>query len=287
MIRENPPKAMAFSIGKFCAFLCDDPPSVNLPESGSERQIVAAIRKDTAWSVGRDYRLAICFEQIQNHSHDENWIHEFKRGFLHRDEISESWTLSCSQSEFYTSLQPYTRAVTTDQITQALAGGLSVKECTSRLHDAESVLYEAHNPTAWQRGWSEAVDAIRWLDSDENQNRGDDQTFYGDLRQFADEQYNEIRQGCYSSSLVTGEPVIDVPVYRTACGRCDCLDAGMWFDDGLSNTEIAGILRSTNDIKELKTIAAQHKAVEAYQCLYSTWTPFGIITEEQLRSLGR
>jgi hypothetical protein len=186
-------------------------------------------------------------------------------------------------------LGPYlgNRAVNDDQLQQALDSGLTVRESHDRLEDAECLLMTAYDLEAWKRGWFEAVDVIRWLDSDENRRDEDTELFYGDLREFADDIYQQLRRGCYSSSLTTGAPVLDVPLYSTACGRCDCLNAGKLFDDGLSNTEIAGILRSTNDIKELKTIAAQHKAVEAYQCRYSTWTPFGIITEEQLRSLGR
>jgi hypothetical protein len=162
-------------------------------------------------------------------------------------------------------LGPYlgNRAVNDDQLQQALDSGLTVRESHDRLEDAECLLMTAYDLAAWDRGWFEAIDVIRWLDSDENRRDEDTELFYGDLREFADDIYQELRRGCYSSSLTTGAPVLDVPLYSTACGRCSCLDAGMIFPDQTDNSELADILGSTTDLKELQQIAAQQRE-EAY-----------------------
>jgi len=61
----------------------------------------------------------------------------------------------------------------------------------------------------------------------------------------------------------------------------------MWFmaDENNDYVEIASILRSTNDRKELREIAARQQAVDAAQTLRPIWTPFGYIRHDQLRSI--
>ncbi len=181
-------------------------------------------------------------------------------------------------------LGPYVgnRAVTDDQLQQAFTSGLTVTECHSRLLDAECTLTTAYDHQAWQQGWSEAVEAIRGLDSDENRRDEDTELFYCDLREFAYDIYQELRRGCYSSSITTGAPVLDVPLYSTACGRCSCLDAGIIFPDETDNSELAEILGSTTDLKELREIAAQQKAVITAQMLNPIWTPYGYIRHDQI-----
>ena len=158
-------------------------------------------------------------------------------------------------ADYYVWLMPYNRVVSDDQFTQALASGLSVHECHDRLLDAECLLFESHNHAAWERGWFDAVDAITWLTSPANS----EELGIADLLEMADDRRQELRRGCYASSLTTGTPEVDVVIYSDTIGKCDCCKAGMLFvrDEGNDWPEIAGILRSKTDRKELREIAAQ------------------------------
>jgi len=152
-------------------------------------------------------------------------------------------------------LGPYlgTRAVTQEQVTQALASGLSVDECHDRLLDAECLLMTSHNAAAWQRGWTEAVEAITWLSTPENS----DEIGLADLLEFAEDRHQELRRECYDTALTTGTPALDEITYSNTIGRVECCTAGMWFvvDEGNDWCEIASVLKSTTDLKELKSKA--------------------------------
>lgn len=166
-------------------------------------------------------------------------------------------------ADYYVWLGPYlrTRAVSDDQFTLALASGLTIDECHDRLLDAECLLSETYDDVSWAQGWQDAVIAIEWLDSDENRRDEDTELFYGDLRELADDRRQELRRGCYSASLITGTPELDEIVYSNTLGRCNCLSAGMWFvrDEHNDYCEIASVLRSTTDTKELRELAARQR----------------------------
>jgi hypothetical protein len=186
-------------------------------------------------------------------------------------------------------LGPYlgTRAVDDDQIQQALVSGLSVRECRDRLLDAEIMLHEAHDARAWERGWLDAVDKIAWLDSDENRRDEDTELFYGDLLELAEDSHKDLRRGCYASALASGSPALDVVAFLNTLGRVDCLAAGMLFarNEGNDYSEIASVLRSTFDMKELRELAARQQAIEISQMLYPIWTPYGYVRHDQIGSI--
>jgi hypothetical protein len=186
-------------------------------------------------------------------------------------------------ADYYVWLMPYNRVVSDEQFTQALAGGLSVHECHDRLLDAECRLFETHNHAAWERGWIDAVDKIAWLTSPANA----EELGIADLLELADDRRQELRRGCYSASLITGVPELDEIVYSNTLGRCDCCEAGMMFVADQHNDwdEIASVLKSTTDRKELRELAARQEAIETNQILRSIWTPFGYVRPDQMRSI--
>ena len=154
-------------------------------------------------------------------------------------------------------LGPYlgTRAVDDDQIQQALVSGLSVRECHDRLLSAECRLFELFDHAAWAQGWQTACSDIEWLATPANT----EDIGIADLLEMAEDRRQELRCGCYASYLTTGTPEVDVVIYSETIGKCDCCKAGMLFvrDEGNDWPEIAGILRSKTDRKELREIAAQ------------------------------
>lgn len=164
-------------------------------------------------------------------------------------------------ADYYTWLMPYNRVITDSQISLALASGLTVKDCHSRLLDAECTLLTTYDHPSWQQGWQDAVTAVRWLDSHENQAQGDDQLFYGDLRGLAEELERGLRHECYAAALTTGEPSLDTVTYSNTLGRCDCLTAGLMFvaDEDNDYSEVASILAGTTDLRELRRLAAEHR----------------------------
>ena len=186
-------------------------------------------------------------------------------------------------------LGPYlgTRAVTDEQLTLALASGLTIDECHDRLLDAECLLFETYDDVSWAQGWQDAVIAIEWLDSDENRRDEETELFYGDLRELADDRRQELRRGCYSASLTTGVPELDEIVYSNTLGRCNGLSAGMWFVRDESNdwAEIASVLRSTTDRQELRELAARQQAIETSQVRHPIWTPYGYVRHDQIGSI--
>ena len=183
-------------------------------------------------------------------------------------------------------LGPYlgTRAVDDEQLTLALASGLTIDECHDRLLDAECLLFETSDDVSWAQGWQDAVIAIEWLDSDGNRRDEETELFYGDLRELADDRRQELRRGCYSASLITGVPELDEIVYSNTLGRCDCLTAGMLFlqDEHNDYSEIASVLRSTTDRQELRELAARQQAIETSHVLHPIWTPYGYVRHDQI-----
>ena len=183
-------------------------------------------------------------------------------------------------------LGPYlgTRAVDDEQLTLALASGLTIDECHDRLLDAECLLFETYDDVSWAQGWQDAVIAIEWLDSDGNRRDEETELFYGDLRELADDRRQELRRGCYSASLITGVPELDEIVYSNTLGRCDCLTAGMLFlqDEHNDYSEIASVLRSTTDRQELRELAARQQAIETSHVLHPIWTPYGYVRHDQI-----
>jgi hypothetical protein len=158
---------------------------------------------------------------------------------------------------YYTWLMPYSRVVTDDQITQALASGLSVRECHDRLLDAEVLLFETYDHSAMEQGWKAACDAIAGLSTSANV----DKMGLVGLQELADEKRRVLLRGCYASSLTTGTPELDVVIYSDTIGQGDCCKAGMLFvvNEGNDWAEIANVLRSTTDLKELREQAAKQR----------------------------
>ncbi len=182
-------------------------------------------------------------------------------------------------------LGPYlgTRAVDDDQIQQALASGLSVHECHDRLLNAECLLFESFDYAAWAQGWQTARSAIEWLATPANS----EELGIADLLEMADDRRQELRRGCYASSLTTGTPEVDVVIYSETIGKCDCCKAGMLFvvDEHNNWAKIASMLKSTIDRKELRELEARQEAIKTNQMLQSIWTPFGYIRPDQMRGI--
>ena len=160
-------------------------------------------------------------------------------------------------------LGPYigTRAITTEQATQTIASGVSLETCHDRLLDAECLLMTTHDPKAWQRGWLDGVNAITWLATPENS----DELGIADLLEIAEDRHQELRRECYATALTTGTPALDEITYSNTIGRVECCTAGMLFvvDEGNDWREIASVLKSTTDLKELKS-KADKKREEDY-----------------------
>ena len=156
-------------------------------------------------------------------------------------------------------LGPYlgTRAVDDDQIQQALVSGLSVHECHDRLLDAECLLFESFDHAAWAQGWQTACSAIAWLTGPANS----EELGIADLLEMAEDKRQELRRGCYATSLTTGLPELDEIVYSNTLGRCDCCEAGMMFVADQHNdwAQIASVLKSTTDTKELRELATRQR----------------------------
>jgi hypothetical protein len=192
-------------------------------------------------------------------------------------------------ADYYVWLGPYLRTgdVTDEQLTLALASGLSVRECHHRLLDAECLLFEAYDYVSCAQGWQDAVIAIEWLDSDENRRDEETELFYGHLRELADDRRQGLRQACFATALITGTPEVDAIAYSNTLGRVDCLAAGMLFarNEGNDYSEIASVLRSTFDMKELRELAARQQAIEISQMLYPIWTPYGYVRHDQIGSI--
>ncbi len=169
---------------------------------------------------------------------------------------------------------PYvgTRAVTKDQITQALARGLTVDEIHHRFLDAECLLMTAHDPLGWDCGWLAICDGLEWCDTPANV----DESGLTEGLKASKARYQSIRQSCYAAALSTGTPDLDVVAYSDACGRVDCCECGMWFMHDRDNdwTEMAGILRKTRDRRELWELAMRLQAIAIAQQLMPIWTPF-------------
>jgi hypothetical protein len=158
-----------------------------------------------------------------------------------------------------TMLGPYlgTRVVSHDQITQALASGLSVRECHDRLQDAEVLLFETYDHSAREQGWKAACDAIAGLSTSANV----DELGLVGLQELADEKRRGFRRGCYASSLTTGTPELDVVIYSDIIGQGDCCKVGRLFvvNEGNDWAEIASVLRSTTDLKEWREQATKQR----------------------------
>lgn len=182
-------------------------------------------------------------------------------------------------------LAPYlgTRAVNADQISQALASGLTVEEIHDRLLDAEIELATAYDPDAYQRGWLTACDAIVWLGTPDNE----DDINFADLKELADDRYQSARRSCYAAALTNGSPALNVDTYSDTLGRVDCCECGLWFVCDSSNnwTELAGIMRSTSDRRELRAMAGREQARIAVQAMRPIWTPYGNLTADQLEKI--
>lgn len=164
-------------------------------------------------------------------------------------------------------LQPYNRHVTCAQVTRAIRSGLSERAIHRRLLAAECELYGIPDADAYATGWQHSVSAIGGCNDD---------YYYGDLRDDAEEACQHHRAGCYRSALATGEPSLDIAAYCRDIGRDDCLSAGLLLVEYISDIELAGILLPMPALAELRSLAAQYRAVEGHHARRTVaWTPYG------------
>jgi len=174
-------------------------------------------------------------------------------------------------------VHPYLRAgaVTDSQIGQALRDGLTAREIHRRLLSAECLLAGGVDTQAYNAGWSDMVDMIRYAS-----------TVYGDLLEAAEERLQRFRADCYRESLLTGRPSIEVTGYSHAVGQDEAVTRGLLLLDYLDDEDIAEVLKSMPELSEVKEQAARLHAIASHHARFTmTWTPFGPIAAEELRGL--
>lgn len=151
-----------------------------------------------------------------------------------------------------------TRAVTDEQIDQALTDGLTVLEIHDRLLDAEcAVMPLAWDADAYTCGWLAAADDIAGLT--------DDATI-GDLADCARGDHDELRRRCYAIHLA-GDDWIGLADVSWSAGRADCCDDGCRYirvDDDITDVDLAMMLRTHTCHEQMRPLIteAEHQRVD-------------------------
>lgn len=218
----------------------------------------------------------------------------------HREYPCEFWAYSLH-------LRPYvaTRAITDDQIREAIAAGITTDEIRNRLVSAECAIYDSFVATSWESGWHSAVDSIATIGRDDDDTGfDDDDTGFGGLLEAAENRRQTLRQACYTGFLngsvttwptqvlwrceteLQGPEWTGQAAYSFCCGEADCLtDAMLFVGDRYEENdwlEIASVLKSTTDRTELRELAARQRAIDAAQTLHGIWTPYGYVRHDQI-----
>jgi len=297
-----------FTLGKNFRFELDGR-SYDFSRCNSGDEIVAAVEKDSCVRFAFPDMLRI-LEMLAEKSDDKEWIDAFKAGYA--TPIEHKFDLPCDFGMYACWLFPYvgTRAVTDEQLRVALLSGLDVMEIHNRLLEAEGDLYYllTEDSDAWdtrwnearQAGWLEACTKIAWLDGPENPIADfENFTVLAHLEDIADLEVRDLRRRCYARYLACiddlHEPAVmirrkdffaNLSNWR---GRSACIEAAWLFvEDNYDDTdfvEVAALLKTTDDIAELRAIAGRRKAIEAKQAVSPIWTPFGYMTADEFRRL--
>jgi len=274
-----------FTLGKNFRFELDGK-EYDFSRCNSGAEIVAAVEKDSCVRFAFPDMLRI-LEMLAEKSDDKEWIDAFKQGFV--TPYEDTFDLPCDRAMYLTWLMPYSRIVSDEQFRAALLSGLDVKEIRDRLLECECSLASAHDPEAWQRGWDNACQIIAWLDGPENPiSDYENWTVLAHLEDIADERVQELRKACYAAFL-DGDEWNDSATLIDWQARSKCITAAWLFvEDDYDDTdfvEVAALLKTTDDIDELRAVAGRRKAIEAKQAVSPIWTPFGYMTADEFGRL--